>query len=24
VEFEDVYHHENPVPAPAGTALTSL
>ncbi|WP_370450166.1 IS3 family transposase [Micrococcus sp. HSID17227] len=24
VEFEDVYHHENPVPAPAGAALTSL
>ncbi|MCG7422871.1 IS3 family transposase, partial [Micrococcus sp. ACRRV] len=24
VEFEDVYHHENPVPAPAGTALASL
>ena len=24
VEFEDVYHHENPVPAPAETALTSL
>ncbi|OXC87696.1 hypothetical protein BMR85_029190 [Achromobacter sp. KAs 3-5] len=21
VEFEDVYHHENPVPAPAGTHL---
>ncbi|MCD0173268.1 integrase core domain-containing protein [Micrococcus luteus] len=24
VEFEDVYHHENPAPAPAGAALTSL
>ncbi|PNL16820.1 IS3 family transposase [Micrococcus sp. FDAARGOS_333] len=24
VEFEDVYHHENPVPAPAGAALASL
>ena len=24
VEFEDVYYHENPVPAPAGAALTSL
>lgn len=24
VEFEDVYHHENPVPATAATALASL
>ncbi|MEJ8564809.1 MULTISPECIES: IS3 family transposase [Micrococcus] len=24
VEFEDAYHHEHPVPAPAGAALASL